>query len=191
MSEFFISNVGVRQGENLVPVLFSLFLDDLVEFTIRWFDKICNATYNLLDTAVVSVYLKLYVLLYADDTVIIAESHIEIWKLEVNASKTKIAIFRKRRCKDIVNSVFAFNGEVINNEDDFTYLGIVFMSNGSFCKNKSKLVHQGRKALYSILKKSRKLNLPIDLQIDLFDTRVASVLLYGCEVWGSENDDNF
>ena len=152
----------------------------------------------------VSVYLKLYLLLYADDTVILAESHIElqsalnamylyckIWKLEVNASKTKIAIFRKRICKDIVNPVFAFNGEVINIEDDFTYLGIVFMSNGSFCKNKFKLVHQGRKALYSILKKSRKLNLPIDLQIDLFDTIVAPVLLYGCEVWGSENDDIF
>jgi hypothetical protein len=45
------------------------------------------------------------------------------WKLEVNASKTKIAIFRKRSCKDIVNPVFTFNSEVINIEDDFTYLG--------------------------------------------------------------------
>ena len=126
----------------------------------------------------ISEELKLYVLLYPDDTVILAEFHIELlsalnamylycktWKLEVNASKTKIAIFRKRSCKDIVNPVFTFNGEVIDIEDDFTYLGIVFMSNGSFCKNKSKLVNQGRKALYSILKKSRKLNLPIDLQI--------------------------
>jgi hypothetical protein len=41
------------------------------------------------------------------------------------------------------------------------------------------------------LKKSRKLNLPIDLQIELFDTMVAPVLLYGCEVWGSENNDIF
>ena len=67
------------------------------------------------------------------------------------------------------------------------------MSNGSFCKNKSNLVNQGtcRKALYSILKKSRQLNLPIDLQIELFDTIVAPVLLYGCEVWGSENNDIF
>ena len=152
-----------------------------------------------------SVYLKLNLLLYADDTVVLDESRIELqsalnamylycktWKLEVNASKTKIVIFRKRSCKDIVNPVFTFNSEVINIEDDFTYLiGIVFMSNGSFCKNKSKLVNQGRKALYSILKKSRKLNLPIDLQIYLVDTMVAPVLLYGCEVWGSENDDNF
>jgi hypothetical protein len=65
------------------------------------------------------------------------------------------------------------------------------MSNGSFCKNKSKLVNQGRKALYSILKKSRKLNLPIDLQIEPFDTMVTPVLLYGCEVWGSEHNDIF
>ena len=65
------------------------------------------------------------------------------------------------------------------------------MSNGSFCKNKSKLVNQGRKALYSILKKGRKLNLHIDLQIELVDTMVAPVLLYGCEVWGYENNDIF
>jgi hypothetical protein len=65
------------------------------------------------------------------------------------------------------------------------------MSNGSFCKNKSKLVNQGRKALYRIMKKSRKLNLPIDLQIEPFDTMVTPVLLYGCEVWGSENNDIF
>ena len=61
------------------------------------------------------------------------------------------------------------------------------MSNGSFCKNKSKLVYQGRKAQ----KKGRKLNLHIDLQIELVDTMVAPVLLYGCEVWGYENNDIF
>ena len=45
LSEFFISNVGVRQEENLDPVLFSLFLNDLVEFISHAYDgltKICN-----------------------------------------------------------------------------------------------------------------------------------------------------
>jgi hypothetical protein len=49
--------------------------------------------------------------------------------------------------------------ENINIEDEFTYLGTVCMSNGSFCKNQSKLVGQGRKATYSILKKCRNLKI--------------------------------
>jgi hypothetical protein len=104
--------------------------------------------------------LKLYLLLhvYADDTIILAESQVELqaalhamylycksWKLEVNASTTKIVIFRKRSSNLDVNPVFTFNGENINIEDEFTYLGTVFMSNGSFCKKQSKLVSQGRK----------------------------------------------
>ena len=90
--------------------------------------------------------MKLYLLLYADDTIILAESHVELqaalntmylyckqWKLEVNASKTKIVIFKKRSSNLDVNPVFTFNVENINIEDEFTYLGTVFMSNGSFC----------------------------------------------------------
>ena len=33
------------------------------------------------------------------------------------------------------------------------------------------------------------LNLPLDLQLEIFDHTVVPILLYGCEVWGFENTD--
>ena len=98
------------------------------------------------------------------------------WDLEINASKTKIVIFNKRKITE--KPVFTLNNEILNVVDDFTYLGIIFMRNGSFSKNRIKLLDQGRKAMYSILNKCRSLGLPIDLQLKMFDTMVAPTLLY-------------
>jgi hypothetical protein len=41
--------------------------------------------------------------------------------------------------------------------------------------------------MFSVLQKCRKYDLPIDLQLDLFDKMVLPILTYGCEVWGLEN----
>ena len=46
------------------------------------------------------------------------------------------------------------------------------------------------KALFSLSRKSRNLNLSIDLQIELFNKTVKPLLLYGCEIWGYGNFDN-
>ena len=39
------------------------------------------------------------------------------------------------------------------------------------------------------MKKIRNLELPIDIQIDLFDKTVKPILLYGCEIWGIGNNE--
>jgi hypothetical protein len=65
-SSFFNSNVGVRQGVNLSPVLFSLFLSDLTEFLSHSYDglsNVYNAVHIFLDTEEFSVYFRLYLLL--------------------------------------------------------------------------------------------------------------------------------
>ena len=41
--------------------------------------------------------------------------------------------------------------------------------------------------MFALLKKSKELDLPIDLQLELFDSLILPILLYGCEVWGYEN----
>ena len=43
--------------------------------------------------------------------------------------------------------------------------------------------------IHSLIQKGRRLNLPTDIMLKLFDSCVEPILLYGCEVWGYENVD--
>ena len=43
--------------------------------------------------------------------------------------------------------------------------------------------------MFSLLKKIRRLYLPIDLQLQMFDAMISPILLYGCEVWGYSNNN--
>ena len=99
----------------------------MVAFISKGFDglfDITQAVHLLCDNEDIEVYFKLYFLLYADDTVVLAKSkeqllaalnsmylYCQTWKLEVNPSKTKVVIFSKKRVKE--NPVFTYNGENI------------------------------------------------------------------------------
>ena len=111
LSDFFQCNMGVRQGENLSPILFAMYLNDL-ESTISRNCKGLSSISKLLEQNLpdedTEVYLKLHLLLYADDTVLMAESaddlqtaldnmaeYCKYWQLQVNTTKTKIVIFSR------------------------------------------------------------------------------------------------
>ena len=66
---------------------------------------------------------------------------------------------------------------------------ILFTYNGRFLKNSKRLLDQARKAMLSVLRKSKKLFLPVDIQLQLFDSMVAPILLYGSEVSGFETSN--
>ena len=197
-SNFFCCNVGVRQGENLSPFLFSIYINDLEEFltdkNVDGLQSISSSIENEL-----FLYLKLSVLFYADDTVIMAETANDLqkgldefhvycsrWKLNVNVEKTKVLVFSKGPKP---KNIFYYNNNVVESVNDFKYLGIVFSRSGSFCKAKKYLAEQAQKAMYGVIRKIRQFNLPIEQQFDLFDKVVKPVLLYGCEIWGYENLD--
>ena len=41
--------------------------------------------------------------------------------------------------------------------------------------------------MHLLYKRIRNLNLPVDLQLLLFDQTILPIVLYTCEVWGFEN----
>ena len=78
-SGFFECNVGVRQGENLSPFLFSLYINDLEEFLVEK-DIVGLQTISKEIEDELLLHLKLLILFYADDTVILAESADDLQK---------------------------------------------------------------------------------------------------------------
>ena len=201
ISEFFASKCGVRQGDNLSPLLFAIYINDFESFLSKRYkglSELAEDITELLSDNELRVYLRLYTLLYADDTVILAESEKELqmaldgledycalWNLTVNLDKTKIIIFSRGKIRK--HGPFTFGGEPIEVVYEYIYLGLTISHNNSFTKAIQKQLTLARKAQFSLLSKVKKLNLPIDLQLNLFDKLVLPVLTYGCEIWGIAN----
>ena len=191
LSDYFASFNGVRQGENLSPFLFALFINDFEHFLLQYGCKPIEITGPDLQ-----IYLKLLIIMYADDTVLFANSienlqrclnglkqYCDKWKLQVNVDKTKIIIFSNKKVKK-ENITFSIGGKNIEIVEEFKYLGVTFKYNGNFNNNIKALKTQGDRAIFSIIKKARKDNLPVYMQFELFDKMVIPVILYGCETWG-------
>lgn len=184
-NEFYCS-LGVRQGECLSPLLFSLYLNDLEE-------QFVLSDLNGLDVNT----LKLFLLLYADDIVIFANTSEELqvslnllaeycekWKLTINTSKTKVMVFRKGGILPR-NLVFNYNGTPLEIVTSFKYLGIVFTAGGSFSEAQTTLAGQAQKAIFTLNKYLYKFTfISPKHKLELFDKLVTPILNYGCEVWG-------
>ena len=197
MSDYFSCDVGVRQGENLSPLLFSIFLNDFELYISRHYDglKTMAGDVNLfLSDEDTEHFLKIFVLLYADDTIVLAETadelqkalnavydYCEMWQLTVNTEKTKVVIFSRAKVQNF--PAFVYGHKHIEVVDDYVYLGCTFNYNGNFHKAIAKQVSQAKKAYYSLMKKIIKFKLPVDIALQLFDQLVLPVLLYGSEVW--------
>ena len=88
------------------------------------------------------------ILLFADDIVLLStsvgglqrmlnclSSYCEEWGLNVNLTKSKIIIFRKRGKPKPVET-WKYNGDKVEVVKDYKYLGVNMSANGSWTKHK-------------------------------------------------------
>ena len=147
--------------------------------------------------------LKLFILLYADDIVFLAETETELqtglnilkdyclkWRITVNINKTKVVIFRTGGRKH-KNLRFFYGNEELEIVDRFTYLGITFSSSGTLNKTFDALGGQALKADFKLNKYLSKFTYikPSHI-ISLFDKLILPIPLYGSEVWGFSRADS-
>ena len=184
----FSAKYGVKQGCNLSPLFFNIFINDLHQS----FDETCEAL-NINDWNVNS-------LSYADDLVLLSESecglqnslnklenYCNTWGLKININKTKVVVFNKPFNSKIKSLKFVIDANKIEVSNTYCYLGVDISNTGSFLGATNSLYKKGLRALYSIYStldvRSDVAN--VRLFLNLFDSLVQPVLLYGCEIWGS------
>ena len=134
VSNYFVCIIGLRQGENLSPFQFSIYLNDLESFFFRHDNTSGIECESSEFDQTVTIYLKLFILLYADDTVIISESkeglqsalntyseYCNEWRLTINSDKSNVTIFSKGRQTEYSFQINKYDIKVVK---EFKYLGV-------------------------------------------------------------------
>ena len=178
---FFPSNIGTRQGCNLSPMLFNIFLNDLPVAL----DKACTQPAQFKGK-------NISCLLYADDIVLLSTSEKGLqkamdvthafctkWKLQVNCLKTKILVFNSRN-----NTMkLQFGNNTIYSCQTVTYLGVKLQQSGRFTAAVEDLASKANRAYFILRQRVFNKNIQIKSALALWDTYIRPILLYCSEVW--------
>ena len=182
LTDYIESKIGVKQGDNLSPTIFNIFLNDL-EFPLDSVDPV------MLNELPISH------LLWADDLLILSESPVGLqksldhldsyctqWQLKINCNKSNIMVVSKSRQTETYD--FKLGEEHIELTNTYTYLGCVISSNGKFKNARDDLCSKANKAFYKLYKSFQMVNPKADVYSRLFDSLVKPIILYSSEIWG-------
>ena len=126
MTDWFYCHSGVKQGDNGSPTLFSIFVDDLVREV------------NALGLGIAVDDIKISILLYADDILLVTYNESDMqklldtvhnwckrWRVLINTDKLKVMHFRSaRRRRSEVQ--FKVGDNILEKVTTYKYLGVIF-----------------------------------------------------------------
>ena len=177
------SELGLRQGCNLSPLLFNLFIEHIkFEFDAKC-DQVCLADKQLSH------------LLYADDLLLISTSqsglqrcldkiqaYFSRFKLSVNLKKSNIMVFNKTG-KIPKHLLFRIGNDQVDFATRYKYLGTLLSSSGSYKPAIENLNEKSRKAYFSLLTILKNIDFDQGVCLKIFDTAIKPILTYNSEIW--------
>ena len=182
LGEFFRTSVGVRQGCILSPILFNIFLENIMQEALQEHEttitiggrKICN-------------------LRFADDIDLMGKSEHELQELttkldkaasnygmEISSEKSKILV---NSAQPTPSTKIVMNGEELEEVETFKYLGALINKEGTSTQEIKARLAIALSAMSKLTRIWKSANIETTTKIKLYKSLITSIALYGCESW--------
>lgn len=189
VTQWFNVRCGLKQGCLLSPLLFNIFINDLL------------STLKSLDIGVEIDGEKICVLAYADDIVLIAENEADLnvlldcldrWccenKMTVNHGKSKV-IHCRNPSTTKTNCVFKCGETALEVVDSYCYLGLLITEHLDYKQMAKNVAISAGRALGLLISRFKSMGgMQFKSYTKLYDSMVWSIIEYGSSIWGSSND---
>lgn len=173
-SDLFVPTSGVPQGSNLGPLLFNIFINDLICMTggnrVAYADDL--KIYNRIDTVADCVSLQASI------------SEVNQWcvanRLDLNTSKCNVVSFSRK-----INTIqcnYSIGGSILDRKSTVKDLGVVFDEKLSFVSHIDQMVTTASRTLGFIIRNCKHFSNVATFKL-LYYSFVRSRLDYGSVVW--------